>query len=229
MRGRLVRLLALAAVVALLGGCSSSERGVLVEPVATNANGAPVVSMRHGPFTSVVMVGDSITKASRAALADVFTTVGITSQYVDGEVGRRIEVGNGQGGSPTSGIRTLYGVLAMKATPDVWVIELGTNDVGSYAKPDDYGRLIDQVVAMLPKNAPLVWVNTYREQYLDATKMYNLVLEQRMQARGHAVVADWFAVASAPNQTVLRSDHLHPNPDGQRALALLVAQALQRL
>jgi lysophospholipase L1-like esterase len=74
-----------------------------------------------------------------------------------------------------------------------------------------------------------VWVNTYREQYLDATKVFNLVLLQRIQSRGHAVVADWFSVASAPNETVLRSDRLHPNPNGQRALAMLVAQALQRL
>jgi lysophospholipase L1-like esterase len=229
MRSGLVRLLALAAAAALVVGCSSSERGVLVEPVGTDPSGAPNVSLRHGPFTSLVMVGDSITRASRVALGDVFTTVGITDQHIDGEVGRRIEVGNGNGGAPLSGIRTIYGMLAMKATPDVWVVELGTNDVGSYAKPDDYGRLIDQVLGMLPKDTPLVWVNTFRQQYLDATKVFNLVLEQRIQARGHAVVADWFAVASPPDQTVLRSDHLHPNPNGQRALAMLVAQALQRL
>jgi lysophospholipase L1-like esterase len=229
MRGGLVRRLALAFLLVSLVACSSSDRSVLVEPVGTSPGGAPNISLTHGPFTSSVMVGDSITKASTTALTDMFNAVGITDPYIDGEVGRRIEVGNGNGGGPLSGIRTLYGVLAMKAKPDVWVIELGTNDVGSYATPDDYGKLIDQVLAMLPKNAPLVWVNTYREQYLDATKVFNLVLLQRIQSRGHAVVADWFSVASAPNETVLRSDRLHPNPNGQRALAMLVAQALQRL
>ena len=61
---------------------------------------------------------------------------------------------------------------------------------------------------MLPPAKPLVWVNTYREQYLDDTVLFNTVLAERMSARGNAVVADWFIVASAPDQTVLRSDNL---------------------
>jgi lysophospholipase L1-like esterase len=212
----------------LLAACSSSQGSSSVSTLPMQ-DGLPAVSLSHGPFTSVVMVGDSITKASLPALGDMYTQVGITDQNIDAEVGRRIEVGNGKGSAPLSGIRTLYGLLAMKANPDVWVIELGTNDVGSYATPDDYGKLIDQVLAMLPKDDPLVWVNTYRQQYIDATKVFNLVLQDRLDARGHAAIADWYAVASAPDQTVLRSDHLHPNPNGQRALGLLVAQALQRL
>ena len=35
-------------------------------------------------------------------------------------------------------------------------------------------------------------------------------------------------MASAPDQTVLRSDNLHPNENGQLALSLLVLQALQQ-
>ncbi|MEI8240115.1 MAG: GDSL-type esterase/lipase family protein [Actinomycetota bacterium] len=229
MRGGIVRCLAWVSAIVVLVACASTDRGVLVEPFGTSSDGAPQVSLVRGPFTSVAMVGDSITKASRTSLTDVFMTLGMKDQYIDGEVGRRIEVGNGNGPAPLSGIRTLYGMLAMKAKPDVWVVELGTNDVGSYAKPDDYGHLIDQVLGMLPKDAPLVWVNTYREQYLDATKVFNLVLLQRIESRGHAVVADWFSVASVSNQNVLRTDHLHPNTNGQKALALLVAQALQRL
>jgi lysophospholipase L1-like esterase len=59
--------------------------------------------------------------------------------------------------------------------------------------------------------------------------VFNLVLVDRMQRRGKAVVADWFGVASAKNESVLSSDGLHPNKNGQNALALLVVQALQRL
>jgi lysophospholipase L1-like esterase len=75
----------------------------------------------------------------------------------------------------------------------------------------------------------LVWVNTYREQYLDDTVLFNTVLESRMKARGNAAIADWYSVASTPDQTVLRTDHLHPNANGQVALSLLVLQALQQL
>ena len=34
-------------------------------------------------------------------------------------------------------------------------------------------------------------------------------------------------IGTAPDQTILRSDGLHPNSDGSQVLALLVAQALQ--
>ena len=34
---------------------------------------------------------------------------------------------------------------------------------------------------------------------------------------------------SAPDAKLLRSDDLHPNTDGQRAMALIVAHALQQL
>ncbi|MFM2077176.1 MAG: hypothetical protein RJA49_1066 [Actinomycetota bacterium] len=181
------------------------------------------------PFTSVVMVGDSITRASREELATAFTALGITDQVIDAEVGRRIEVGNGRGGGPLSGVRTVFNLLSEGADPDVWVIELGTNDVGSYATADAYGGLIDQILSELPADVPLVWQNTFRPQYLDATNVFNLVLQQRIAARPNSVVADWFGAASAPDAKLLRSDDLHPNNDGQRAMALIVAQAVQQL
>ena len=81
---------------------------------------------------------------------------------------------------------------------------------------------------MLPDRR-LVWINTYRKQYLDDTVVFNTVLAQRLHERGNAAVADWFSVASAPDQTVLRSDNLHPNANGQNALGLLVLQALQQV
>jgi lysophospholipase L1-like esterase len=109
------------------------------------------------------------------------------------------------------------------------VIELGTNDVGSYSDAAAYGALIDSILEVIPAEAPLVWVNTFRSQYRDDTNMFNMVLQQRIDDRGNATVADWFSIASAPDQVVLQDDHLHPNKAGQTVLAWLVLQALQRL
>ena len=175
---------------------------------------------------SVVVLGDSISRATADEYAAAFAANGIPEVRVEAEVGRRIEVGNGKGSAPLSGIRTLFGLLAESVSPDAWVIELGTNDIGSYATPDAYGELIDQILGMLPVEVPLVWVNCYRPQYLDHTNMFNMVLQQRINDRPNAVVTDWFTAASAPDQNVLRSDDLHPNDFGSTVLALLVAQSL---
>jgi lysophospholipase L1-like esterase len=126
-------------------------------------------------------------------------------------------------------VRTITNLLAMKVEPSAWVIELGTNDVGQYHDATQYGSLIDKVLALIPAEAPLVWVNVYRPQYMRHTTMFNMLLQQRIDQRGNAQVADWYSLASGKQQTILRSDHLHPNPHGEGALSLLVAQALQRL
>lgn len=207
-----------------LAACGNPPRAYPAETVVVDD---PVGTMAT-PMTSVVMVGDSITRASREELATAFTALGLTQQVIDAEVGRRIEVGNGKGPNPLSGVRTIFNLLALGLAPDVWVVALGTNDVGSYATPEAYGELIDQIVGELSADVPLVWMNAYRRQYGDATNVFNLVLQQRMEARGNAVVADWFSLASAPDADLLGSDNLHPNTDGQRAVAMVVAQALQR-
>jgi lysophospholipase L1-like esterase len=222
------RFLAFAAA-AVVAGCTSTRSG------ATANSAAPVLPAPGGTFgetptaiTSVAMVGDSITEGSIDALTTTLTDAGVEDLRIEGKHSRRIEVGNGKGDAPLSGVITVYNLLAEGANPDAWVIELGTNDVGSYANADEYGALIDQITAMIP-GKPLVWVNTFREQYLDDTVLFNTVLESRMKARGNAAIADWYSVASAPDQTVLRTDHLHPNANGQVALSLLVLQALQQL
>ncbi|MCY7298474.1 MAG: GDSL-type esterase/lipase family protein [Ilumatobacteraceae bacterium] len=218
--------LALGVVVA--AGCTSTRSG-------TGSNAAPLLPAPGGTIaagreaiTSVAMVGDSITEGSVQALTTTLTNAGVADLRIEGERSRRIEVGNGKGDAPLSGVITTYNLLAEGVNPDAWVIELGTNDVGSYSGADAYGALIDLILGMLPEQR-LVWVNTYRKQYFDDTVLFNTVLEQRLTDRGNAVIADWFSIASAPRQTVLQSDNLHPNDNGQLALSLLVLQGLQQL
>ena len=222
--------LALGAV--LVAGCSSTRssagNGNIPGKVIDVLPGGTISSSR-GAITSVAMVGDSITEGSAKVLTSTLAGAGVDDLVIEGKRSRRIEVGNGKGDAPLSGIITVYNLLALGVQPDAWVMQLGTNDVGSYSNADEYGALIDKITGMLPDSTPLVWVNTYRKQYLDDTILFNTVLSDRIEARGSAVIADWFTVASAPEQNVLRNDGLHPNDNGQLALSLLVLQALQQL
>lgn len=219
----------IAGVTAMAGlaACGDPPRGYFAD--ATVPDGSSPTGEGPTSVTSVVMVGDSITEASTDELQGVFASAGITDVRIDAERGRRIEVGNGKGSGPLSGMNTVYQLLSEGLTPDVWVIALGTNDVGSYPSAEAYGTLIDGLLQMIPIDTPLVWVNVDRPQYADDTTVFNQVLEGRIAARGSAVVADWFALASDPNADLLRSDDLHPNNDGQQAFAVMTLGAIQRL
>jgi lysophospholipase L1-like esterase len=186
--------------------------------------GAPVD--RDIDATSMAMVGDSITEGSTAAMRYVLTAEGFHDLTIDGVTSRRIEEGTGKGGSPLSGIKTLYGLLADGTKADVWVIALGTNDVGQYDDPAEYRRLITTMVDMVPDDAPLVWVDVYRFDHLEATNQYNAILRDVVGNRHDSVVVSWFEHASNPDEHILRSDQVHPNDAGTVVFANLVADGI---
>ena len=223
-RAALAALLLAAVAATVPGGCTNR---------ADDTSGGGGISLPSFPsvelrMDSVVMVGDSITEGSAIVLQDTLTTAGFSDVVVDGDASRRIEVGTGAGGGPVSGLRTILRLIAEGASPDVWVIELGTNDIGAYTEAE-YRDLITQVLDLLPATVPLVWVNTFRPDQPEHTVLFNGLLTETLAARGHSAIADWYTAAAAPDQAILRSDMLHPNETGQVALAMLVVDALSRL
>lgn len=175
--------------------------------------------------TSMAMVGDSITDGSAEAIKYVLTSEGFDETTIDGETSRRIEEGDGKG-SPLSGIKALYTLLADGADPDVWVIALGTNDVGQYDDPTEYRRLVTTMVEMIPADTPLVWIDVYRFDHLDATLEYNEILRDVVGNRDDSVVVSWFEHATNHDEGVLRDDQVHPNKNGVVVFANLVADGI---
>lgn len=203
-------------------GPGGTDPGSVLDP-----DGVPVPSLTE--VTSIAMVGDSITEGSADELEAAFAAEGIDDVVIDGEASRRIEIASNANGPGVSGVNAVKAILESGADPTVWVIALGTNDVGSFGTPQDCAELIEEITILLPLPAHLIWVNVYRPSDIRETKVFNEVLAGVIEARGAATVADWYAVATDPNHDVLRSDELHPNDSGQVAFAELVVQALQRL
>ncbi len=222
----------LAAGVVLLAGCKTTTTYMATGD--TSPDTSPIddtITPDREPFDSVAMVGDSITDGSSSELRDALNDMGIDDDdiVIDGETSRRIENGNGKNGNTLSGVRAVTALLEDGADPSVWVIALGTNDVGLFGTPQECAELIEQITSLLPPPVPLVWVNVYRSSELRQTRVFNEVLTGVIEARGTAVIADWYSIASDPDVDVLHSDNLHPNDEGQVVFAELVAQALQRL
>jgi len=179
-------------------------------------------------YPEVELVGDSIFAGTATTLVTTLEGAGVVEANVDAQPGRRMKVGSGDNGEAFSGAGAIYLSIANGVRPSAWVIELGTNDIGKYATAEEYAAQIDTILAMLPAPVPLVWMNVFVPYEPDHTNMFNMVLQERINQRGDSAVADWYAVAS-PSDSGLLADTVHPNQDGQRAIAMLVLEALSEL
>ena len=223
----------------LAGGLAAVVAGVVVgadafAPDDQQAPSAPAGSadvattQARRARTSLVMVGDSITAGSTTPLKAAFSAVGFTGVTIEAQPSRRIEVGGGPN-EPRSGMQAITTLLADHAAPDVWVVALGTNDVGKYADEAAYAQLIDRLLALVPGGRPLLWVDVYRREYLAHCKLFNTALRDRLHARGNAASVSWFDLASQRNQKILKTDDIHPNAKGIQVFADLVATGVTKL
>lgn len=207
------------------GTTGTTDAGTSGLPKGVPATSPESIAPEDTEASSVAMVGDSITQGSEPALRYTLTASGLSTIDIDGVTSRRIEVGGGKG-EPESGLHALQRLLDAGVAPDVWVVALGTNDVGQYSDPEEYRRVIREVLALLPDDTPLVWVDVYRFDHLDDTADFNRIVREELDERGDATVVSWFDQASTRSDEILRSDHIHPNKEGNAVFARLVAQGI---
>ncbi|MEO6122995.1 MAG: hypothetical protein ABIR32_04740 [Ilumatobacteraceae bacterium] len=193
----------------------SRPSDAVADPTATNP---PIEKIP----TSVTMVGDSISALSKSALDTVLDGMGFETVMIDAEPSRRIQVGKK---NPTNGLAVISFIEGAQP-PDVWVIELGTNDAGLYADDKEYQDLIDSVLDVIGKDVQLVWVNTYRDDHIDGCIQFNGLLQATLERRGNATVADWYQLCSAKDATILTKDGVHPNKAGILVMADTVRSAI---
>ncbi|MEX0847562.1 MAG: SGNH/GDSL hydrolase family protein, partial [Ilumatobacteraceae bacterium] len=178
--------------------------------------------------SSVAMIGDSITQGSEDALRFTLTAAGLSTIDIDGLASRRIELG-GSKGQPESGMQALERMKGAGIDPDVWVVALGTNDVGQYSDPEEYRRLIREILDALPDDTPLVWVDVYRADHLDDSVVFDWILRDELDQRGDATVVSWFDQASTRSDEILRKDGVHPNKQGNALFAGIVTQGVAQV
>lgn len=230
------RTLLLGAAATMLAACTSKTElggesgGPVVAPDLINPFGPSDVAAdpnaTNPPIEqipqSVAMVGDSISALSKAVLDEVLMGIGFETVAIDAEPSRRIRVGKK---NPTNGLDIIR-FIEGSAPPQMWVIELGTNDAGLYAKDEEYQELIDSVLGVIGTDVPLVWVNTYRDDHLDGCVQFNDLLRRTLEGRGNATVADWYERCSTEAATILTDDGVHPNKAGILVLADTVRSAI---
>lgn len=223
---------AVAAVVgALLVGCGGNGDAQTVSTVDLGpglaVDGEPGelgtggdTARNAADIDSVVMIGDSITKGSRSAIEERFDRLGLDPVTIEAENGKRMVVS--AAGNP--GGSTIAGIVTELADGDhddeLWVVALGTNDIGNYDEPDELAAAVNEVLGAVPDEAPLVWVDIYFRDRPEQQELVNAIIRGRVERRGNSVIAPWSAFATGAG--VVTGDGVHPTTEGTEVFAFVV-------
>jgi lysophospholipase L1-like esterase len=190
-----------------------------------HSGGADIRAVDASAVESIVMIGDSITVGAATALDEQFAQLGFDDVMVVAQSSKRMVETSGDN---TSGAEITRFVTQNQQRPgpeQLWVIALGTNDIGKYDDVTEIVSVIDEVLAPIPPDAPLIWVNTYLEANQDGADEVNAAIELVVAARGNATVGRWSDIA--PAEGVLSGDGIHPCNDGAVVFASLVTTTVQ--
>lgn len=184
------------------------------------SGGTDLRAIDTGEVDSIVMIGDSITVGSTPYLEEQFAQLGFENVAITAQNGKRIGVSFGSNPSGADVATFVAAGQENDPTHTLWVVALGTNDVGQYDGPEDVQAEIDTVLAPIPEDAPLIWINTYFAERPEKTAEVNAAIEQRLRERGNATIGRWSDIAAS--EGVLRGDGVHPNDEGAKVFANLV-------
>ncbi len=229
--------LASIAVAVAFVGCTAIEGGrepadVAMPQPALDVSGDPAeisgasrsTAQRADEIDSVLMIGDSITKGSLPYLDERFALLGLEHTIV-AENGKRMAVARQENPSGAS----LASFFAANGdgdhTDEVWVVALGTNDIGQYASPDEIAAAVNEVLDQIPADAALVWVDTYIGGSPEQTDALNSIMRRRVERRGDSVIAPWTAFATGDG--VLTGDGVHPTSGGADVFAFVVTDTVR--
>jgi lysophospholipase L1-like esterase len=167
---------------------------------------------------TVAVVGDSLTESAQSEIAAYLAGLGIDVVAIDGAENRRMTHGD----LPDPGIAIVERIAAV-AEPDLWVIALGTNDVGAEVSPERFGADVEALLAAIPAGAPVVWVDVWIRDRRTQVETANRVLHETLAGRADTIVADWFALGDDPG--IIARDGVHLTDDGRYMFAATIAAA----
>jgi lysophospholipase L1-like esterase len=223
--------------VALLAGCALSMPGDDAATSGTVDLGAGLgvegdpgqlgtegsVAANASAIDSVVMIGDSITKGSTPALEERFELLDLDVN-IEAQNGKRMAVSSSDNPSGSS-VAEFIASGSDDHSKEMWVVALGTNDIGQYSSSDEIAAAVNEVLDAVPDESPLVWVDTYYRDQAEQQDIVNMIIRDRVARRGNSVVAPWAEFASGDG--VLSFDGVHPSTDGTEVFAFVVTDTVR--
>ena len=143
---------------------------------------------------------------------------------IDAQVGRRITVGDR--GQPYPGTE-IVDYIANSNPPDVWVITLGTNDIGKYADGAEFAAQVQALLDLLPEAAPLV--GSTRGTAPNSTRPNSSTRHSARSSVSVTMPSSPTGRVTPTTEGVVTFDLVHPTTDGIAVFAQVVADGVDSL
>lgn len=206
-------------------GGSDDEREpttTVTRPVDADVLVSPSIGALELPDV-VGVVGDSLTVSASEEITSSLALLGADT-VIDAQEGRRMTAVNGDVRSGLDGIEAVTEI----AEPDLWVVALGTNDVGAQTGEERFRDDVRAIVRALPYDAPIVWVDVWIRDRDPASIEANALLREELgRRRAPTAVVDWHARGVVAGN--ITADGIHLTEQGRRAFAEAIATQLVTL
>jgi lysophospholipase L1-like esterase len=172
---------------------------------------------------TVAVVGDSLTLAASEQILRQLGQRNIDVVGLDARESRRMMR---RGPDLPSGADAVEAVLET-AEPDMWVIALGTNDVGSGLSSEAIGDDARQLLDLVPDDAEVVWVDVWIRDRPDEVTAANRTLRRVIGERDGTTIVDWNA--HGDDVGVVIGDGIHLSEYGELVFARAIATGVETL
>lgn len=203
-----------------------------VPPATTEPHGAIVFEggvddggVAAGPPpmpSSVAVIGDSIALSAEPWVTGALEGLGVDVVAYDAVENRRMVNGSS---AVSSGRNAIRDIAAWGADPDLWLVALGTNDVGALTGREAWQVAIDELLAEIPDDADVVWIDTWVRPLDEQAVDFNDALRDELRERDDVWVLDWHRRAG--DEGLIVADGVHLTESGRIEYARLVGDGLR--
>jgi lysophospholipase L1-like esterase len=201
------------AALELLGG---AEAGATSAPKSSGHS-----SSLRASATRVSVIGDSLTIGTMPYQSEAFANAGWGHAAIDayGARGIRTKLKKDQ----HTGLTSVDAIRETSGDSDLWVVALGTNDAGIYARAK-HAEVIGMMMDKIGSGHTVMWVNVYLPKTPQRQNNWNWALATVAKERGDEMfVFDWASLAKK-NPKWMADDQIHCSNRGYEQRASAIAQ-----
>jgi len=186
------------------------------------------------PSRSVIVIGDSISALNVSTLERYLKQSTVPSWTIAAQTRRRIAPDEPVARHTiTSGLNTISSLRQRGFTAQLWIVELGTNDlfaINSCGCSDRRAfalQRIEETIAAIGADQEIAWVTVRHPSFPSAAAYFDDALRRAAAADDHLTLIDWYTLSAGHSSWFV--DGIHPSQSGASQLFGLIGRAARAL